>query len=30
MTATDYRAETTIRFAVWDQVTGVACLPTAA
>ncbi|MFB7853544.1 IS6 family transposase [Streptomyces sp. NPDC056053] len=30
MTATEYRAEMITRFAVWDQVTGVAGLPTAA
>ncbi|MDX3697718.1 IS6 family transposase [Streptomyces europaeiscabiei] len=28
LTATDYRAEMTVRFAIWDQVTGVAGLPT--
>ncbi|MER6113983.1 IS6 family transposase [Streptomyces hirsutus] len=27
MTAHDYRAEMTVRFAIWDQVTGVAGLP---
>lgn len=30
MTATDYRAEMTICFAIWDQVTGVAGLPAVA
>ncbi|MER7485060.1 IS6 family transposase [Streptomyces sp. NPDC126497] len=30
MTAHDYRAETTVRFAIWDQVTGVVGLPTEA
>ncbi|MFF9490659.1 IS6 family transposase [Streptomyces sp. NPDC014676] len=30
MTAPDYRAEMTTCFAIWDQVTGVAGLPTAA
>ncbi|PWI05660.1 IS6 family transposase [Streptomyces sp. NWU339] len=30
MTATEYRAEMITRFALWDQVTGVADLPTAA
>ncbi|PZG92188.1 IS6 family transposase [Streptomyces sp. NTH33] len=30
MTATDYRTEMTTRFAIWDQVTGVAGLPAAA
>ncbi|WP_406723564.1 IS6 family transposase [Streptomyces sp. GD-15H] len=30
MTATAYRAEMTTRFAIWDQVTGVAGLPAAA
>ncbi|WP_237409347.1 IS6 family transposase [Streptomyces sp. M2CJ-2] len=30
MTATEYRAEMITRFAIWDQVTGVAGLPTAA
>ena len=30
MTATEYRAEMTTRFAIWDQVTGVAGLPAAA
>ncbi len=28
MTAAGYRAEMTIRFAIWEQVTGVAGLPT--
>ncbi|WP_329375923.1 IS6 family transposase [Streptomyces sp. NBC_01483] len=27
MTASDYRSEMTIRFAIWDQVTGIAGLP---
>ena len=30
MTAADYRAEMTVRFAIWDQITGAAALPTAA
>ncbi|MFI6063444.1 IS6 family transposase [Streptomyces sp. NPDC051286] len=30
LTATDYRAEMTVRFAIWEQITGVACLPTMA
>ncbi|CAM5389392.1 hypothetical protein SHIRM173S_09222 [Streptomyces hirsutus] len=30
MTAAHYRAEMTIRFAVWDQITGRAALPTTA
>ncbi|MFE4336847.1 IS6 family transposase [Streptomyces sp. NPDC056831] len=30
MTATEYRAEVITRFAIWDQVTGVAGLPAAA
>jgi putative transposase len=30
MTATDHRAEMTIRFAVWDQITGATALPTTA
>ncbi|WP_406351840.1 IS6 family transposase [Streptomyces sp. NBC_01635] len=30
MTATEYRAEMTIRFTIWDQVTGIAGLPAAA
>ncbi|MGW1657886.1 IS6 family transposase [Streptomyces atratus] len=30
MTATHYRAEMTTRFVIWDQITGVACLPAAA
>ncbi|WP_221362363.1 IS6 family transposase [Streptomyces beigongshangae] len=30
MTATDYRAEMTARFAIWDQITGVAGRPAAA
>jgi putative transposase len=30
MTAAHYRAEMTVRFAIWDQVTGVAGLPAAA
>ncbi|MFB7014216.1 IS6 family transposase [Streptomyces sp. NPDC056237] len=30
MTASDHRAEMTVRFAVWDQITGVTVLPTAA
>ncbi|WP_405721009.1 IS6 family transposase [Streptomyces sp. NBC_00046] len=30
MTATHYRAEMTTRFAIWDQITGVAGLPAAA
>jgi putative transposase len=28
MTAPDHRAEMTIRFAVWDQITGAAGRPT--
>ncbi|MFD7053218.1 hypothetical protein ACFWBS_44440 [Streptomyces mirabilis] len=27
MTASGYRSEVTIRFAIWDQVTGLADLP---
>ncbi|GAB2462860.1 IS6 family transposase [Streptomyces incanus] len=30
MTATEYRTEMTIRFAIWDQITGAANLPTTA
>ncbi|MGW2183864.1 IS6 family transposase, partial [Streptomyces sp. NPDC001732] len=30
MTASDHRAEMTVRFAIWDQITGVTVLPTAA
>lgn len=30
MTATDYRAETTIRFAIWNQTTGATAPPAAA
>jgi putative transposase len=30
MTATDHRAEMTIRFAIWDQITGAADQPTTA
>jgi putative transposase len=30
MTATQHRAEMTIRFAIWDQITGVTSQPTAA
>ncbi|GAA2932627.1 IS6 family transposase [Streptomyces enissocaesilis] len=30
MTASDHRAEMTVRFAVWDQITGATTLPTAA
>lgn len=30
MAAHHYRAEMTIRFAIWDQITGVAGLATAA
>ncbi|TWG07370.1 hypothetical protein FHX80_115875 [Streptomyces brevispora] len=30
MTAPEYRTEMTTRFAIWDQVTGVADLPAAA
>jgi transposase-like protein len=30
MTATDYRAEMSIRFAIWDQITGAADRPTTA
>ncbi|MGW1901346.1 IS6 family transposase [Streptomyces hirsutus] len=30
MTAAHYRAEMTVRFAIWDQVTGAAAVPTAA
>ncbi|MBL3670736.1 IS6 family transposase [Streptomyces sp. M2CJ-2] len=30
MTASDHRAEMTIRFAIWDQITGAADLPTTA
>lgn len=29
MTATDYRTEVTVRFAIWKQITGVAGLPAA-
>ncbi|WP_159062981.1 DDE-type integrase/transposase/recombinase, partial [Streptomyces scabiei] len=29
MPAHDYRAEMTVRFAIWEQITGVASLPTA-
>jgi putative transposase len=30
MTAPDHRAEMTIRFAIWEQITGVTGRPTAA
>ncbi|MFG2562172.1 IS6 family transposase [Streptomyces sp. NPDC048496] len=30
LTATDYRAEMTVRFTIWEQITGVASLPTMA
>ncbi|WLQ38594.1 hypothetical protein P8A22_00065 [Streptomyces laculatispora] len=30
MTAPDHRAEMTIRFATWDQITGATAPPTAA
>ncbi|MET8538343.1 hypothetical protein ABZV67_43300, partial [Streptomyces sp. NPDC005065] len=30
MTAAGHRAEMTIRFAIWDQITGAAAMPTAA
>jgi putative transposase len=30
MTASDHRAEMTVRFAIWEQVTGAASLPTTA
>ncbi|MFF0105529.1 IS6 family transposase [Streptomyces hirsutus] len=30
MTATEYRTEMTIRFVIWDQITGAAAMPTAA
>lgn len=30
MTATHYRAEMTVRFAIWDQITNVVGLPAAA
>jgi putative transposase len=30
MTASGYRAEMTVRFAIWEQITGVAGLATAA
>jgi putative transposase len=30
MTASDHRAEMTIRFAIWDQITGAASRPTTA
>ena len=30
MTAPDYRAEMTVRFAIWEQITGVTGQPTAA
>jgi putative transposase len=30
MTATQHRAEMTIRFAIWDQITGAADRPTTA
>jgi putative transposase len=29
MPAHDYRAEMAVRFAIWEQITGVASLPTA-
>jgi putative transposase len=29
MPAHDYRAEITVRFTIWEQITGVASLPTA-
>jgi putative transposase len=30
MPAHHYRADTTVRFVIWDQITGVAALATAA
>jgi putative transposase len=30
MTASQHRAEMTIRFAIWDQITGAASRPTTA
>ena len=30
MAASEYRAEMTVRFAVWDRITGATTLPTAA
>jgi hypothetical protein len=30
MAASEYWAETTVRFAVWDRITGVTTLPTTA
>ncbi|MFJ2379310.1 IS6 family transposase, partial [Streptomyces sp. NPDC087769] len=30
MTAFDHRAEMTVRFAIWDQITGAAGRPTTA
>ncbi|WP_455711429.1 IS6 family transposase [Streptomyces hirsutus] len=30
MTATEHRAEMTVRFVIWDQITGAAAMPTAA
>ncbi|GAB2463852.1 hypothetical protein GCM10027162_68120 [Streptomyces incanus] len=30
LTASNYRAEMTVRFAVWDQITGATALPAAA
>ncbi|MCX2928548.1 DDE-type integrase/transposase/recombinase, partial [Streptomyces sp. NEAU-W12] len=30
MTASDYRAEMTVRFAIWEQITGAAGRPTTA
>ncbi|MFD4764487.1 IS6 family transposase, partial [Streptomyces sp. NPDC058439] len=30
MTASDHRAEMTVRFAIWDQITGAAGRPTTA
>jgi putative transposase len=30
MAASEYRAEMTVRFTVWDRITGVTTLPTTA
>ncbi|MFF8917228.1 IS6 family transposase, partial [Streptomyces sp. NPDC015032] len=30
MTASDHRAEMTVRFVIWDQITGTTAPPTAA
>ena len=30
MAASEYRAEMTVRFAVWDRITGATTLPTTA